>query len=244
VTLIARAWAFTIMRTLLRELERAPRTCVAPLRCQIFAASRDERHALSGLWQEAADATTLHRAACRIGLWRRCGNFAPDRQQCARARATGRCRRPASAARPAGAACGRSRGSVRNADATLERVLATASTASAAGNPISRCSRNTRRPWHARRLMSASPWVAQYLTQHPILLDELLDTRTLLCRAGLAGAHARTARQLDDARATRTADGHAAPLQARPDHAPARARIWPARCRSRPCPITCPTSPA
>ncbi|HLF38414.1 MAG TPA: bifunctional glutamine synthetase adenylyltransferase/deadenyltransferase, partial [Burkholderiales bacterium] len=28
-------------------------------------------------------------------------------------------------------------------------------------------------------MMSASPWVAQYLTSHPILLDELLDARTL-----------------------------------------------------------------
>ncbi|HEX2830728.1 MAG TPA: bifunctional [glutamate--ammonia ligase]-adenylyl-L-tyrosine phosphorylase/[glutamate--ammonia-ligase] adenylyltransferase [Burkholderiales bacterium] len=28
-------------------------------------------------------------------------------------------------------------------------------------------------------LMGASPWAAQYLTQHPILLDELLDVRTL-----------------------------------------------------------------
>lgn len=29
------------------------------------------------------------------------------------------------------------------------------------------------------RLASASPWLADYLAQHPILLDELLDTRTL-----------------------------------------------------------------
>jgi glutamate-ammonia-ligase adenylyltransferase len=29
-------------------------------------------------------------------------------------------------------------------------------------------------------LMSASPWVAEYITQHPILLDDLLDARTLL----------------------------------------------------------------
>ncbi len=29
------------------------------------------------------------------------------------------------------------------------------------------------------KLCSSSPWLAQYLTQHPILLDELLDTRTL-----------------------------------------------------------------
>jgi len=26
------------------------------------------------------------------------------------------------------------------------------------------------------KLCSASPWVSDYLTQHPILLDELLDT--------------------------------------------------------------------
>jgi glutamate-ammonia-ligase adenylyltransferase len=29
------------------------------------------------------------------------------------------------------------------------------------------------------KLCSSSPWLTQYLTQHPILLDELLDTRTL-----------------------------------------------------------------
>ena len=29
------------------------------------------------------------------------------------------------------------------------------------------------------KLASASPWLMQYLTQHPILLDELLDTRNL-----------------------------------------------------------------
>ena len=29
-------------------------------------------------------------------------------------------------------------------------------------------------------LMSASPWVAEYITRHPILLDELLDSRNLL----------------------------------------------------------------
>jgi glutamate-ammonia-ligase adenylyltransferase len=31
-------------------------------------------------------------------------------------------------------------------------------------------------------LCAASPWLANYLTQHPILLDELLDTRTLYTR--------------------------------------------------------------
>ncbi len=33
---------------------------------------------------------------------------------------------------------------------------------------------------HVARLCAASPWAADYLKQHPILLDELLDRRTLL----------------------------------------------------------------
>jgi len=57
-------------------------------------------------------------------------------------------------------------------------------------------------------LMSASPWVAQYITQFPILLDELLDARTLLAkpdwpalqtalRASLATAEGDIERQMD-----------------------------------------------
>lgn len=57
-------------------------------------------------------------------------------------------------------------------------------------------------------LMSASPWVAQYITQHPILLDELLDARTLLAapdwdtlrtalRAELDAAEGDIERQMD-----------------------------------------------
>jgi glutamate-ammonia-ligase adenylyltransferase len=57
-------------------------------------------------------------------------------------------------------------------------------------------------------LMSASPWVAQYITQHPILLDELLDKRTLQAkpdwpalqaalRASLATAEGDLERQMD-----------------------------------------------
>jgi glutamate-ammonia-ligase adenylyltransferase len=57
-------------------------------------------------------------------------------------------------------------------------------------------------------LMSASPWAAQYLTLHPILLDELLDTRsfheapdwptlTAALRAELAQAEGDGERQMD-----------------------------------------------
>jgi glutamate-ammonia-ligase adenylyltransferase len=58
------------------------------------------------------------------------------------------------------------------------------------------------------RMMSASDWAAQYLTRHPLLLDELLDDRTLTappdwdeftadCTAQLQASGGDTERQLD-----------------------------------------------
>jgi glutamate-ammonia-ligase adenylyltransferase len=58
------------------------------------------------------------------------------------------------------------------------------------------------------RMMSASDWAAKYLTQHPLLLDELLDDRSLKaepdwdtfsedCRTQLAAAAGDTERQMD-----------------------------------------------
>ena len=58
------------------------------------------------------------------------------------------------------------------------------------------------------RMMSASDWAAQYLTRHPLLLDELLDDRTLMaapdwaafaadCQTQLAAVAGDTERQLD-----------------------------------------------
>jgi len=58
------------------------------------------------------------------------------------------------------------------------------------------------------RMMCASGWAAQYLTRHPLLLDELLDDRTLMaapdwqtfaqeCRQQLAAVPGDTERQMD-----------------------------------------------
>ena len=73
-------------------------------------------------------------------------------------------------------------------------------------------------------MMSASPWVAQYLTSHPILLDELLDTRTLYAAPDWPAA-ARAAARADGRRRRRhrEADGRPAALQARAHHAADRA---------------------
>ncbi|MBB5018679.1 glutamate-ammonia-ligase adenylyltransferase [Chitinivorax tropicus] len=48
-------------------------------------------------------------------------------------------------------------------------------------------------------LYSASPWVSDYLTRHPILLDELLDARLLYAAPDWAQTRARLAAELDAA---------------------------------------------
>lgn len=46
------------------------------------------------------------------------------------------------------------------------------------------------------RIVGASPWLAQYLTRHPILLDELLDTRNLYATPDFAAMHADLERRI------------------------------------------------
>ena len=73
------------------------------------------------------------------------------------------------------------------------------------------------------QLMGGSAWAADFLTRHPLLLDELLDARVLLAEpdwsvvADGARADARHA-----CRRPGGADGRAAPLQARANVSPAR----------------------
>jgi [glutamine synthetase] adenylyltransferase / [glutamine synthetase]-adenylyl-L-tyrosine phosphorylase len=48
------------------------------------------------------------------------------------------------------------------------------------------------------KLASASPWLIQYLSQHPILLDELLDTRNLYAEPDFSAMRAELLRRLSD----------------------------------------------
>jgi glutamate-ammonia-ligase adenylyltransferase len=48
------------------------------------------------------------------------------------------------------------------------------------------------------KLAAASPWLMQYLAQHPILLDELLDTRTLYAEPDFRAMRAEIERRLRD----------------------------------------------
>jgi glutamate-ammonia-ligase adenylyltransferase len=49
---------------------------------------------------------------------------------------------------------------------------------------------------HLVRLVSASPWIAAFLSRHPVLLDELLDPRTLYAPPGPEALGAGLARRL------------------------------------------------
>ena len=66
-----------------------------------------------------------------------------------------------------------------NPDATLERMLTFLESISRRESYLALLEEYPQTCRRLADLMRASPWVAQYLTQHPILLDELLEARTL-----------------------------------------------------------------
>jgi len=66
-----------------------------------------------------------------------------------------------------------------NRDATLERILQLLESISRREAYLALLEQYPQALARVAELMSASPWAAEYLTQHPILLDELLDARTL-----------------------------------------------------------------
>jgi glutamate-ammonia-ligase adenylyltransferase len=71
----------------------------------------------------------------------------------------------------------------RGPDATLQRLLDLLDAISRRGSYLALLEEYPRALERLAELMRASPWVAQYLTRRPILLDELLDTRTLYAAA-------------------------------------------------------------
>ncbi len=93
-------------------------------------------------------------------------------------------------------------------DATLERLLSFLEQVSRRESYLALLEEYPQARTHLAELMRASPWVAQYLTLHPILLDELLDARTLHAapdwpalaqglRATLSTAEGDTEKQMD-----------------------------------------------
>ncbi len=70
-------------------------------------------------------------------------------------------------------------GNFPNPDETLERILRLLEAISRRGAYLALLVEYPQTLNQVAKLASASPWVSDYLTQHPILLDELLDTREL-----------------------------------------------------------------
>ena len=212
--LLAESMGYSDVSAFLATLARH-RTAVSLHFDAIFAEAAADGHPLSGLWQDqAADgkdagdgsdavekladlgfaqAQELHR---RLALFR---NGSRYRQMPAASQRRLDRLVPAAIATAAGR---------RNPDATAERLLALFESISRREAYLALLHEYPHALERVADLMSASPWVAQYITQHPILLDELLDDRTLLAapdwnalraslQAALAAAEGDVERQMD-----------------------------------------------
>ena len=85
-------------------------------------------------------------------------------------------------------------GATENPDATLKRLLAFVEAIASRAAYLALLAQSAPALKRLTRLCSTSEWAARYLTLHPILLDELIDGRTLFARpdaaefTGAAGA--------------------------------------------------------
>jgi glutamate-ammonia-ligase adenylyltransferase len=88
---------------------------------------------------------------------------------------------------------------VTDPDTALERVLELVESVSRRESYLALLEEYPLALARLAELVSASGWVAQYLTRHPILLDELLDTRTLYAAPDWPALRRALRAQLDDA---------------------------------------------
>ena len=68
---------------------------------------------------------------------------------------------------------------MQNSEATLNRVIDLLESICRRASYLALLAEHAQAMHLVVKLCSSSPWLANYLTQHPILLDELLDTRSL-----------------------------------------------------------------
>jgi glutamate-ammonia-ligase adenylyltransferase len=168
----------------------------------IFADSRSEDHPLAVVWQAGGDDT---QAEIQHEKLRLAGYADP-----ARALAAIRALRGSNRLRqmPEASHARMSRlvplvvedaGKTANPDATLERMLNLLESISRRESYLALLLQYPQTIARGAALASASPWAAAYLTQHPILLDELLDTRNLHAEPDWPRHEAMLERQLAEA---------------------------------------------
>jgi [glutamine synthetase] adenylyltransferase / [glutamine synthetase]-adenylyl-L-tyrosine phosphorylase len=166
---------------------------------EIFAASPVTEHALAHLWRDAPDVEKSLASLSALGY--RQAQAIESRLGSLRAGSRYREMPAASQARldrlvPVAievAAAG------KDPDTTLDRLLELLASVSRRGSYLALLEEYPQALSQLAALMSASQWVAQYLIQRPILLDELLDTRTLYAAPDWAAASAQMRAQMDDA---------------------------------------------
>ncbi|MBI2297044.1 MAG: bifunctional [glutamate--ammonia ligase]-adenylyl-L-tyrosine phosphorylase/[glutamate--ammonia-ligase] adenylyltransferase, partial [Betaproteobacteria bacterium] len=196
--LVAEAMGLAHYAALAAELERH-RGRVTRYFEEIFATSPSGEHALAHLWQEGADGERAVSELAALGF-RQPQNVG---QRLRAMRSGSRYREmtaesqsrldqlvplavETAAAHP-------------DPDATLERMLELLEAVSRRGSYLALLEEYPQALHRLAAMMSASPWVAGYLTQHPILLDELLDARTLYAAPDWPGAARPLREQLDTA---------------------------------------------
>lgn len=145
----------------------------------LFADSRGGEHALAALWTQAAGSAAVAEQLGELGF----AHPAELQVRLAQLRSSARYRQMPAASQSRldrlapyaieMAAAG------SNRDATLERLLQFLESVSRRESYLALLEEYPQACQMLAGLMRASPWVAQYLTQHPILLDELLDARTM-----------------------------------------------------------------
>jgi glutamate-ammonia-ligase adenylyltransferase len=195
--LVAEAMGFDGYAALLATLD-AHRGRVTRHFEDVFAASPDAGHPLAHLWQEGAD--TGKTVVALTGLGFREPEAIESRLRSLRSGARYREMPAASQSRLdrlvplaiEAATAG------KDADATLDRLLDLLESVSRRGSYLALLEEYPQALTRLAAMMGASQWVAQYLTQRPILLDELLDTRTLYAAPNWPAARDQLRAQMDD----------------------------------------------
>jgi len=197
---LARAMGCADAAHLLGELDRH-RAAVTRHFEAIFAATPQEHHALAALWHDSEEDSNSLALLGQLGF--RSGPEISRRLAAMRTGARYRQMPAASQARldrivPLAIEAAAARGAP---DATLARMLDLLDAISRRESYLALLEQYPQALARVADLMSASAWVAQYLTQHPILLDELLDTRSLHAAPDWPALLRALRGQLDDATA-------------------------------------------
>ena len=208
--LIAEAMGLTDPGALAAALERHRGNVTRHFEA-IFAAAPESEHALARLWQGALDIERSTGLLAGLGF----RDPAAIGERLRGMRAASRYREMPAASQALldhlvplaveAAAAG------QDPDVTLERLIGLLESIARRGAYLALLKEYPQALSRLAAMMSASPWVAQYLTAHPILLDELLDARALYAaphwpsatrslRALMDEAAGDTEKQMDDLR--------------------------------------------